>query len=259
MIKQLGKSIRTNISDFFYFVGYLGKLIISSFIFMFRGKASRKILIMQLLFTYVEALPICGVLAVGIGTSVILLGNTFLASIGQAKLTYDLLVLIVMRELGPLLIAFVVTARSATAIATELGTMVVGHEIEAYIATGVDPITHLAAPRFLAVTLSLFFLNIYFSIFGLMLPSIVVQFISTTDIPEYFNSLFKAMTVETILISLGKSLIFGMIISGAATLYGFNAGYATTEIPMAGLRAVSKAFVWCIIADAFITVLSYVF
>ena len=190
MVKQLGKSIRSNISEFLYFVGYLGKLIISSFIFMFRGKASRKILIMQLLFTYVEALPICGVLAVGIGTSVILLGNTFLVSIGQAKLTYDLLVLIVMRELGPLLIAFVVTARSATAIATELSTMVVGHEIEAYIATGVDPITHLAAPRFVAVTLSLFFLNIYFSIFGLMLPSIVVQFISTTDIPSMIGTEF---------------------------------------------------------------------
>lgn len=259
MIKQLGKSIRTKISDFDYMIGYLGKLIIASFFFASRGKASRKILIMQLLFTYVEALPICGVLAVGIGTSVVLLGNSFLASIGQAKLTYDLLVLIVMRELGPLLIAFVVTARSATAIATELSTMVVGHEIEAYIAAGVDPISHLAAPRFIAVTLSIFFLNIYFSIFGLMAPAIVVQFISTTNIAEYFNSLFRAISVETIIISIIKSLVFGMIISGAATLYGFNAGHATTEIPLAGLHAVSKAFVYCIISDVFITVLSYVF
>ena len=38
-----------------------------------------------------------------------------------------------MRELGPILIAFIVTARSATAIATEISTMVVRHEIEAYI------------------------------------------------------------------------------------------------------------------------------
>ena len=80
------------------------------------------------------------------------------------ELTYDLLVLLIIRELGPILIAFIVTAHSATAIATELSTMVVGHEIEAYISIGIDPIRHLAAPRFLGVTFSIFFLNIYFSI-----------------------------------------------------------------------------------------------
>ena len=56
-----------------------------------------------------------------------------------------------------------------------------------------------------------------------------------------------------------KSLVFGMIISGSATLYGFSAGRASTEIPMAGLKAVSKAFLYIIIADAFITTLSYTF
>ncbi|MCQ2593287.1 MAG: ABC transporter permease [Treponema sp.] len=258
MVKQLGIIVKTKISDFIYMIGYLGKLISASIMFAKRGKAARKILIMQLLFTYVEALPICSILAIGIGTSVVLLGNSFLTSLGQAKLTYDMLVLIVMRELGPLLIAFVVTARSATAIATEISSMVVGHEIEAYIASGVDPISHLAAPRFIAVTLSLFFLNIYFSIFGLMAPSIVIQFISTTNIIEYFNNLFSSLSVKVIIISIIKSIIFGMIISGSATLYGFNAGQASTEIPMAGLRAVSKAFSLCIIADVFITVLSYV-
>lgn len=46
--------------------------------------------------------------------------------------------------------------------------MVVSHEIEAYISVGIDPIEHIAVPRFLGVTLSLFLLNIYFSIAGLV-------------------------------------------------------------------------------------------
>lgn len=259
MIKKLGHSVIEKIKDLHYVVGYIGKLILASFLFVSRGKASRKILIMQLLFTYVEALPICSFLAVAIGTSVVFLGTTFLASLGQAKLTYDLLVLIVVRELGPLLIAFVVTARSATAIATEISSMIVGHEIEAYIASGVDPIGHLAAPRFIAVTLSLFFLTIYFSIFGLIAPAIVVQFISTTEFSEYFNALFMALTVKDVIIAIIKSLIFGMIISGSATYYGFKAGHASTEIPLAGLHAVGKAFSFCIIADVLISVMYYVF
>lgn len=258
MIAQLGQTVRQKVSDFFYMIGFLGKLITASFFFASNGKTSRKILTMQLLFTYVEALPICCFLAAGLGSSIVLLGNTVLASFGQEKLTYFLQVLLIMRELGPLLIAFIVTARSATAIATEISTMVVRHEIEAYISVGIDPISHLAAPRFLGVTLSMFFLNIYFSLFGLIAPSIIIQFVSSTNIVEYFNNLFANITIKIILISILKSIVFGMIISGSATLYGFSAGRASTEIPMAGLKAVSKAFLYIIIADVFITVMSYI-
>ena len=258
MLAALGHSLIQKVKDFLYMVGYLGKLITASFFFAKRGKTARKILTMQLLFTYVEALPICCFLAAGIGSSVVMIGNTFLTSFGQDKLKYDLLVLLIMRELGPILIAFIVTARSATAIATEISTMVVRHEIEAYISIGIDPISHIAAPRFLGVTFSLFFLNIYFSLFGLLSPAIIIQFVSTTSISDYLRNVFLALDLKIILISILKSIVFGMIISGSATLYGFSAGRASTEIPMAGLRAVSKAFLYIIVADVFITVLSYI-
>jgi phospholipid/cholesterol/gamma-HCH transport system permease protein len=124
---------------------------------------------------------------------------------------------------------------------------------------GIDPIVHLAAPRFLGVTFSVFFLNLYFSIFGLMAPAIAIQFISTTSISEYFAGLFTALSFRTITISIIKSIVFGMIISGCATLYGFNTGRASTEIPMAGLKAVSKSFVYLILAYTFITVITYIF
>lgn len=257
-IANQGRKIINRFSSVGYALGYIGKLLVSGVMFITRGKASRKILVMQLLFTFVEALPICAILSVGLGTTIVLMGNSFLVSLGQGQLTYTLLVIVIMRELGPILVAFIVTARSATAIATEISSMVVNHEIEAYISIGVNPIDHLAAPRLLGCTLSVFFLNLYFSIFGLMAPSIVIQFISTTNIRDYFDYLFQAITVRIILISIIKSMIFGMIISSSATYYGFNAGRASTEIPIAGLKAVGKAFTFCILADVFITVLSYI-
>ena len=87
---------------------------------------------------------------------------------------------------------------------------------------------------------------------------IIIQLISTTSITDYIRNLFLALDLKIIVISILKSIVFGMIISGSATLYGFSAGRASTEIPMAGLRAVSKAFLFIIIADAFITTVSYV-
>ena len=257
MFSTLGHSVIQKVREFLYMTGYLGKLITASFLFAKRGKTARKILTMQLLFTYVEALPICCFLAAGIGSSVFMIANSFLTALGQGKLKYDLLVLLIMRELGPILIAFIVTARSATAIATEISTMVVRHEIEAYISIGIDPISHIAAPRFLGVTFSLFVLNIYFSLFGLLAPAVIIQFVSTTSISDYIRNLFLSLDLKIILISVLKSIVFGMIISGSATLYGFSAGRASTDIPLAGLRAVSKAFLYIIIADVFITVLSY--
>ena len=50
-----------------------------------------------------------------------------------------------------------------------------------------------------------------------------------------------------------------MVISIDATMFGFSTGHASTEIPMAGLRAVSTAFLYIILTDVFITVLSYAF
>lgn len=259
MVENIGRDLRHRVSEFAYTLGYLGKVLKASFFFAVRNKASKKILTMQLLFTFVEALPICAVLAVAIGSSIFLLGDNFFTSLGQSKLTYNLLVMIVSRELGPLLIAFVVTARSATAIATELGSMVVSHEIEAYVSVGVDPIAHLVAPRFLGVTFSMFFLNIYFSLFGLVAPVLVVQLLSQTNMAEYMNNLFQALTMETVYVSIIKSIVFGMIISIMATMYGFNVQRASTEIPQAGIQAVGKAFFYIILADVLITAISYIF
>ena len=52
MVSALGHSIILRIKDFLYMIGYLGKLITASFFFATRGKTARKILTMQLLFTY---------------------------------------------------------------------------------------------------------------------------------------------------------------------------------------------------------------
>ena len=72
----------------------------------------------------------------------------------------------------------------------------------------------------------------------------------------YFENLLKTISLFTIIISMIKSLVFGMVISITATYYGFNVERASTEIPIAGIQAVSKSFVGIIIADVVIVVFS---
>src|SRR5574344_481061 len=257
MIEQIGKSVRCRFSDFRYTVGFFGKILRGICPFIFKGQASYKVLIMQILFTFVEALGISSLLAMGLGAAVNVVGMPFLAGLSQEKLIYPMLITIIVRELGPLLTAFIIIARSATAIATEIATNVISHEVEAYISVGVDPIEHLAVPRFLGVTISLFLLNIYFSLFGLAGSFLITQIVQPIQADDYFSNLLQTITMADIGVSIIKSIVFGMIISTLALISGFSVERASTEVPVAGLKAVSSSFGWCILADFIISALYY--
>ncbi|MCL2233236.1 MAG: ABC transporter permease [Treponema sp.] len=241
----------------FYNLGFFTRVLRGVGSFARRGQAAYKILIMQILFTFVEALSIAALLALGIGAAVTIIGMDFLAQFGQERLIYTLLIMIITRELGPLLTAFIIIARSATAIATEMAGMVISHEVEAYISVGVDPIEYLAVPRFLGVTISLFMLNIFFSIFGLAGSFVVAQFFTPLPAAVYFGHLLESLTLPSLLISIIKSIAFGMIISMVAITRGLEVERASTEIPVAGLRSVGAAFGWCIIVNIILSAIYY--
>jgi len=252
------KNISAGIRRFFYNLGFFKRTLRGVGSFIKRGQASYKILIMQILYTFVQAMGISTLLALGIGATINIIGMPMLTSISQQQLIYPLLIIIITRELGPLLTAFIVIARSATAIATEIAGMVISHEIEAYISVGVDPIEHLAVPRFLGVTISLFLLNIYFSVFGLAGSFVVAQIFNYMPVYYYFSNLLHHLVFQDLLISIIKSIAFGAIISIGAVIQGLSVERATTEVPVAGLRAVSNAFAGCIVAGILLSAIYYI-
>ena len=251
-------SLSPSIKNALYILGFFARTLFGVGRFIKHSQASFKILIMQILFTFVHAMGISTLLAMAIGAAVFVIGAPYLSILDKQDLIYLLLITIIMRELGPLLTAFIVIARSATAIATEIAGMVISHEVEAYISVGVDPIEHLAVPRFLGVTISLLLLNIYFSVFGLAGSYLVAQFFSSTPMSLYFGSLLHLLTFRDIALSLIKSISFGAIISIVAVVEGFSVERATTEVPVAGLRAVSGAFALCIVVNVLLSALYYV-
>jgi len=181
-----------------------------------------------------------------------------LTQFSQEQLIYSILITIIVRELGPLLTAFIVIARSATAIATEIAGMVISHEVEAYISVGVDPIEHLAVPRFLGVTISLVMLNIYFSVFGLAGSFLVAQLFGSMPVVHYFSNLLQSLNLRDLMLTVVKSIAFGAIISTVAVIQGFSVERASTEVPVAGLRAVSSAFALCIVVNVLLSALYYI-
>jgi phospholipid/cholesterol/gamma-HCH transport system permease protein len=257
MIAAIGRSTRARVSDLLYGMGFFFNVLKETFRFFRRSQVGYKVLIMQILFTGYEALAINAIMAVAIGAAINVIGSSLLPQFGQSQLMYTILIIVITRELGPLLTAFVITARSGTAIATQLGTMVVNHEIEAYLSVGINPISYLVVSRFIGVVVSMLVLTIYFNLFGLLGSFIVVQLVKPIPLMEYMNNLLSTLTVGDVLSGLTKAAVFGVVVSVVATYQGFSVNRSTTEIPVAGIRAVGQSFILIIVADVLVTLIQY--
>ncbi len=141
---------------------------------------------------------------------------------GQKELVANIIAVAVLRELGPLIGAIVLTGFAGASIAAEIGTMVVGEEIEALEAHALDPVRFLVVPRVLASVVSMTGLGVMASIVAV----IAALFISMTvlGIPyETFmsNALDQAKLVD-FLTGTGKSAIFGLLIGLIACSNGLS-------------------------------------
>lgn len=255
--ERVGRRLRFRLAETLYAAGYIAQVLRETCKFFNRRQTGYKVLVMQILFTGVEALGIVSVLALALGAVIIIQGNLLLPQFGQSKLLYTLLVLIITRELGPLLTAFIIIARSGTAIATEIAGMVISHEVEAFLAAGINPISFMVVPRFVGVMVAMVVLNIYFTVLGLLGGWIIASTVAAIPFTDYITNLLAVLTAGDLAISLTKAVVFGAIVSLVSTYAGFAANRASTEVPMAGRNAVGKCFVWCILADALISLLYY--
>ncbi len=238
-----------------YGLGYAYVLQRAALRLLGRGRLSAPVLVSQIYFTGVEALPALALIGLGIGAAVIIQGVSLLPQFGQDDLAYKILIMVITRELGPLLTALFVAARSGSAITTELGNMVVDHEIEAYEAAGVDPIAHLAAPRLVGVMAAMVLLTVYFNVCGLVGSCALASLIHGIPIGEHLGRVVRLMTAGDLASSLVKSVVFGNILATVATHAGFRVDRAVTEVPQKTIQSLGLSMTLCIVAGTVITVL----
>ena len=255
MITRLGARVLAGLQDMLYGMGFFWLVLRETFALTSKRGAGWKVVVMQVLFTGVDALAIVVLIALSLGTAIIIEGSQ-LFSLGSSSLLYTILVAVVTRELGPVLIAFIVMARSGVAIATELSNMVINQEIEAYLAVGVNPISYLVVPRFMGAMISMATLTVLFSLAGLAGAWLVSQWIQPIPAAEYFANLLSHLTVADLAFSLLKAVVFGAIIAVVSSYQGFRATKSSTEVPILVIRAVGQGFSLIIVANIIITVVS---
>jgi len=225
--------------------------------FVLQRKITHLILIRQILFTGFEALMLIVFMAVAVGGIIILEGNVILPDFGRSKLLYTIIVIVIIRELGGLLTAFIIIARSGTAIAAELGNMVVNHEVESLVSFGISPVLYLVVPRVLGVVLSMVALNIYFNAAALAGTWMTANLFTSIPVSEFLYKLFSEIAIQDILSSFIKSLFFGFVIAVVSSYQGLQVNFASTEVPQRTIKGVVLSLTWVIIFDIIITAVVY--
>jgi phospholipid/cholesterol/gamma-HCH transport system permease protein len=198
-----------------------------------------------------QLLPMFLFVAVALGFLVIGQTVSWLTRVGTTELLGPVMVLVVVRELGPLLTAFLVLARAGSANVVELGTARALGEVESLEALGIDPVHYLVLPRVIGMMAGVFSLTVYL-ILGALLSGYVWAFIQ--DVPllpgEYFSQLAGALSYLDFLLLALKTSAFGFIIAITTCYHGLAQPLELQEVPRATVRAVAQSVIGCVIVDA---------
>lgn len=198
------------------------------------------------------SLPI--IILTGFFTGAVLTLQTYpsLKDYGGQDQTGFFVALSLMRELGPVLSALMVTARVGSAIAAELGSMVVSQQIDAMRALGTDPVRKLVAPRILATLISLPLLTVIADVIGILGGWVVATQLYNQPSNTFFNSVRTGVTTEDIIGGVVKPLVFALIISAIACRQGLTTEGGTVGVGESTTRAVVLAAISVIVADFFL-------
>ena len=217
-----------------------------------------EITLRQIYFTGVEALKVVVLISLALGTVIIVQAGTQLAFLaGGIDFIVPILVLVMFREVGPLLTAIIVLGRSGTAIATELGNMVIAQEIDAIQAMGINPVYFIVTPRIIGVTIAVFCLTTVFIAVGLVGGFWVSKLILPITFSAFLQALQNSLKANDLLLGFLKSLIFGLLIALTCTYHGLTVRFSSIEVPQAATRGVVSAMLFCFATNAILTVLFY--
>ena len=163
------------------------------------------------------------------------------------------------KELGPVLMAFLLAGRAGSAMAAELGSMSVYDEINALRTMDIDPVRFLVMPRFLAATLALPILVLYADFIGVWGGAFVVSADPAITLPVnvYFERMLEWVKFRDVVIGLVKGVAFGMIASIVPCTFGLRTRGGTEGIATATTAAVVWSFILILVFDFLIVRLSF--
>ncbi len=247
----------------FALIGGVSYLVGDVSIWLIRGLFGRRVrlgrtaVVTQMIRVGIHSIGIVVLVSGCVGFILALQMEPPLAEWGQTDKIANIIGVAIFRELGPFVAAIVLTGFAGASIAAEIGTMVVGEEIEALEAHALNPVRFLVVPRVLATTASLVLLTILGDITAVFFGGLMT--VGFLDVPYelYKTNTINQLAVADFLTGLIKAGVFGLILSAVACHNGLKVTGGAAGVGRATTDTVVQTVVAVIIADLMFTTIFY--
>jgi phospholipid/cholesterol/gamma-HCH transport system permease protein len=200
--------------------------------------------------TGITAIPITALIAFLVTVIIAYLSAQQLRGLGVDIYVVDLVTIGVLRELGVLLTSIITAGRSASSYAAELGSMQLNEEVDALIATGVDPFEVLVVPRVLGFVIALPLLTVIADLVGLTGGALLCRYLLDMPLTQYVNRVDESISSTTFWVGIVKAPVFALLIALAGCYRGMQVRGSARELGHKVTVAVVQAIFLVILADA---------
>lgn len=128
-----------------------------------------------------------------------------------------------IRELGPLLIAFMLSGKVGAYTSAELGTMRVTEQIDAIRCLGADPMQEIVVPRFIGIIVSSFFLLFIGLLMSIAGGTFMASIFAGVNYEEYFRHIPTILALPSVVLGLIKCFCFAVVLATICTFRGYTA------------------------------------
>ncbi|OGR27709.1 MAG: ABC transporter permease [Desulfobacterales bacterium RIFOXYA12_FULL_46_15] len=162
-----------------------------------------------------------------------------------------------VRELGPVLTAIMVTARAGSAMAAEIGVMRVSEQIDALKTMHINPVRFLFTPRLIASVISLPLLTALFIVVGILGGYLSGSILLGINQYDYMDAVIKSVDIEDINGGFSKSFVFSVVVTTICCYRGYythlSSGFGARGVSLSTTNAVVQSCIFILIFDYIIT------
>lgn len=223
-----------------------------------KSRIGRPAVVFQIVRVGVQSIFIVALVSSAIGFILAFQMAPPLDRLGQVELVPNIIAVAVLRELGPLIAAIVLVGFAGASIAAEIGTMVVGEEVEALEAHALNPVRFLVVPRIFATVVSMGCLAVLSNLAAVFASAIMCKTILGIGWMTYYNNTLAQVGPRDFITGLCKALVFGMLIGLIACGNGLKVSGGAAGVGKATTSTVVESVVAVIFADLIFTVVFYI-
>ena len=258
-LQTLGHNTREVLEGVNTFLAFTGEVTMGFARIFGKNKVFRPIDFFTILYQCsAAALPIVGLISLLSGLTMAFVGAVQLQKFGAEIFVADLVGLAMVREMGALMAAIVMTGRTGASFAAQLGNMRVSEEIDALETLGIRPIDFLVVPRLIALILVMPLLCMYANVIGIIGGYLVGVLMLDMSTHQYITQTFKAMSLNDLFSGEIKSVFFGMVVAASGCFYGIHCGQSSAAVGRAVTRSVVTGITFIIVVDAVFAVIFHI-